>query len=70
MVEILNVKSRKDKVKYLIIPKKSIIQSGDKVLVTNDLELINKFIEGEEKSQKKKQISQSNQRSQNKDLKS
>lgn len=49
-MEILNVLERSDKVKYVIIPKKSAIHSGDKVVVSNDLSLVNKFLEAEEKN--------------------
>ncbi len=42
-MEIRTVLKRSDGVKYLIIPKKSKIQGGEQVLVTNNLKLINKF---------------------------
>ena len=48
-MEIRNVLIRKDGIKYCIIPKKSNIKAGEKVLITNNLKLINK-IENEEKN--------------------
>lgn len=54
-MELRTVLVRSDKIKYLIIPKKSEIQAGEKVLIINNLELINKFIEEEIWKQKKKQ---------------
>jgi hypothetical protein len=46
-MEIRNVLERKDGIKMVIIPKKSEIKKGEKVLVTNNLTLINKFLEEE-----------------------
>jgi len=42
-MEIRKVLERKDGIKMVIIPKKSIIKKGDLVLITNNLNLINKF---------------------------
>ena len=46
-MEIRKVLQRKDGIKMVIIPKKSNIQKGDLVLVTNNLNLINKFTKEE-----------------------
>ena len=46
-MEIRNVLIRKDGIKYVIIPKNSKIKAGSKVLVTDNLRLINKFMEEE-----------------------
>jgi hypothetical protein len=46
-MEILNVLERKDGVKMVIIPKKCDIKKGEKVLVSNNLFLINKFLKEE-----------------------
>jgi len=46
-MEIRRVLQRKDGVKMAIIPKKSKIKKDDLVLVTNNLKLINKFMEEE-----------------------
>lgn len=48
-MEIRTVLVRKDGIKHVFIPKKSKIQGGDMVLITNNLKLINEFIK-EEKS--------------------
>ena len=48
-IEIRTVLKRSDGVKYLIIPKKSKIKGGEQVLVTNNLNLINKFQKEENK---------------------
>ena len=48
-MEILKVHSRKDNVKYVIIPKGSKINSGDYIVVSNDMNFINK-IKKEEKN--------------------
>ena len=48
-MEIRKVLIRTDGIKYLIIPKKSKIKKGELVLVTNNLKMVNKFIEEEEK---------------------
>lgn len=44
-MEIKKVLIRKDGIKYVIIPKNSKIKEGDTVLITNNLNLINKFRE-------------------------
>jgi hypothetical protein len=46
-MEVLNVLQRKDGVKMVIIPKNCTIQKGQKVLVSNNLNLINKFLKEE-----------------------
>lgn len=46
-MEVRTVLQRKDGIKMAIIPKKSKIRKGDKVLITNNLSLITKFIEEE-----------------------
>lgn len=46
-MEIRKVLIRTDGIKYLIIPKKSKIKEGELVLVTNNLKLVNKFMEEE-----------------------
>lgn len=48
-MEIRKVLTRKDGVKMIIVPKKSNIKGGDFVLITNNMNLINKF-EKEEKN--------------------
>ena len=53
-MEVINVLKRTDGVKYCIIPKKSKIQGGEKVLVTNNLSLITKFIKEEKNNGRKK----------------
>lgn len=52
-MEIRNVLIRKDGIKYLIIPKKSKIKAGEKVLVTNNLKLITKYLKEENNGRKK-----------------
>lgn len=52
-MELITVLKRTDGVKYLIIPKKSNIKSGDQVLVTNNLMLFNKILK-EEKDDRRK----------------
>jgi len=52
-MEIRKVLIRTDGIKYLIVPKKSDIKDGELVLITNNLKLISKFIEEENKWQKK-----------------
>jgi len=47
-MELLTVLVRKDGIKHVFIPKKSKIQGGDKVLVTNNLKLFNKILKEEE----------------------
>lgn len=42
-IEVVNVLLRKDGVKMAIIPKKSKINGGDLILVTDNVSLINKF---------------------------
>jgi len=46
-MEILKVLERKDGVKMVIIPKKSVIKKNQKVIVTNNPALINKFLKEE-----------------------
>jgi len=46
-MEVRRVLQRKDGIKMVIIPKRSKIQKEELVLVTNNLKLINKFIEEE-----------------------
>ena len=46
-MEIRTVLVRKDGIKHVFIPKKSDIQGGDKVLITNNLNLITKFLKEE-----------------------
>jgi hypothetical protein len=46
-VEVKTVLERGDGVKMVIIPKNSDIKKGDRVLITNNLKLINKFLEEE-----------------------
>ncbi len=46
-MEIRTVLGRKDGIKMVIIPKRSKIKKGEQVLVTNNLRLINKFLEEE-----------------------
>ena len=53
-MEIRTVLERKDGIKMVIIPKASKIKKGEQVLVTNNLRLINKFLDEEEKWVKKK----------------
>jgi len=48
-MEVRTVLERKDGIKMVIIPKKSDIKKGNKVLVTSNLRLINKFLDEEEK---------------------
>lgn len=52
-MEIKKVLMRKDGIKMVIIPKYSDIQKGDLVLITNDLNLVNKF-QTEEKNGRRK----------------
>jgi len=44
-MEVRKVLQRKDGIKMVIIPKASDIKKGELVLVTNNLKLIDKFIE-------------------------
>ena len=53
-MEVKKVLERKDGIKMVIIPKESKIKKGDKVLITNNLRLINKFLDEEEKWARKK----------------
>jgi len=46
-MEVVKCLQRKDGVKMCIIPKPSNIKKGDRLLVTNNLKLINKFLEEE-----------------------
>ena len=48
-MEIRTVLVRKDGVKHVFIPKKSKIQGGEQVLITNNLNLINKIKKEENK---------------------
>jgi hypothetical protein len=52
-MEIKSVLQRKDGVKMVIIPKHSSIKKGDKVLITNNLTLINKFLMEEKNARRK-----------------
>jgi len=52
-MEVRTVLQRKDGVKMVIIPKKSPIEKGKLVLVTDNLKLINKFLEEEKNGRKK-----------------
>lgn len=51
-MEVVKCLQRKDGIKMAIIPKSSQIKKGDFVLITNNLKLINKFME-EEKNGKR-----------------
>lgn len=51
-MEIRKVLLRTDGIKYVVIPKKSLIKSGDQVLITNNLNLINKFTKEEKNGEK------------------
>ena len=51
-VVIVKVLQRKDNVKMAIIPKKSNIEKGQYVLISNDLNVINKY--KEEKNARKR----------------
>jgi len=53
-MEIRKVLIRTDGIKYLIVPKKSEIEPGELVLITNNLKLINKFMEEEKHGRKNK----------------
>ena len=46
-MEIKKVLIRKDGIKYCIIPKNSKIKEGEMILMTNNLKLINKYIDEE-----------------------
>jgi hypothetical protein len=46
-MEIRTVLIRTDGIKYCIIPKKSKIKAGEKVLITNNLSILNKLTEVE-----------------------
>ena len=46
-MEVRRCLVRKDGIKMIIIPKKSNIKPGELVLATNNLKLINKFMEEE-----------------------
>jgi hypothetical protein len=43
---IIKVHLRKDNIKYLIIPKKSLIKEGEYVVVSNNLNLLKKIQNG------------------------
>lgn len=47
-MEIRTVLERKDGIKMTIIPKRSNIKKGERVLITNNLKLINKFLKEEQ----------------------
>lgn len=53
-IEIKNVLIRKDGIKYVIIPKNSKIKEGSPVLITDNLNLINKFKKEEKNGRKGK----------------
>ncbi len=53
-MEVKKVLIRTDGVKYVVIPKNSQIKDGEMVLITNNLKLINKFIEEEKNGRRKK----------------
>lgn len=53
-MEVRKVLLRKDGIKMAIIPKKSKINAGDLVLITNNLSMINKFKKEEENARRKK----------------
>ena len=53
-MEVLNVLKRTDGVKYVIIPKKSKIMGGDKILVTNNLKMINRVLKEEKEDGRRK----------------
>jgi len=46
-MELIRVLKRSDGVKYCVIPKHSDINAGEKIVVSNNLKLINKFLEEE-----------------------
>lgn len=46
-MEVRTCLERKDGIKMVIIPKRSEIKKGDQVLISNNLKLINKFLEEE-----------------------
>ena len=46
-MEVVTCLQRKDGIKMAIIPKNSNIKKGDKVLITNNLELVSKFLKAE-----------------------
>jgi hypothetical protein len=52
-MEVKTVLIRRDGIKMVIIPKNSNIKAGEKVLITNNLKLINKFIEEEKNARRK-----------------
>lgn len=47
-MEVKKVLVRTDGIKYVIIPKASTIKAGKLVLITDDITLINKFMEAED----------------------
>jgi len=53
-MEIKKVLLRSDGVKMVIIPKNSNIESGDLVLISNNLNLIKKFKKEEEENGRRK----------------
>jgi hypothetical protein len=42
-IEIKKILIRKDGIKYLIVPKNSKLKAGELILMTNDLNIINKY---------------------------
>lgn len=53
-MEFKKVLWRKDGIKYVIIPKDSDINAGDQVIISNNLNLITKFLE-EKNARKRKE---------------
>lgn len=47
-LEVKKILQRSDGVKYVIIPKNSSLYPGEMVLITNNMKLINKFMEVED----------------------
>jgi len=54
-MEVKKVLIRSDGVKYLIIPKNSKIKEGDLVLITNNLNMINKAKKEETNGKRRKE---------------
>ena len=52
-MEIKKVKQRSDGIKMVFIPKNSDIKKDDLVLITNNLNLINKYIKEEENAKRR-----------------
>jgi hypothetical protein len=53
-MEVRRVLQRKDGVKMVIVPKNSSIKKGELVLITKNLNLINKFQKEENNGRKRK----------------